>query len=175
MFRRIMLVRGLILAMVMGIQGCATLPSYRESSNAQLMAGKFLSDLQNQNYEDSYNFFSDNLRHTITLSQHVGLMRLLQNELGSIKGYKTLPINLPIPHLFLDEETFNDPFRGDGAIVWLYEIQYEKELVTARIEIKRENSQYLIKSFACLSDKIYNDEKFRDKVKALGIPVAEVE
>lgn len=173
MLRRIMLVMGLIL--VIGIQGCATLPSYRESSNAQLMVGKFLVDLQNQNYEDSYSFFSDDLKHTITLSQHVGLMRLLQNELGSIKGYKTLPINLPIPHLFLDEETFNDPFRGDGAIVWLYELQYEKEPITTRIEVKRKNGQYLIESFACLSDKIYNDGKFRDKVKALGIPIAETE
>lgn len=173
MLRRIMLVMGLILAI--GIQGCATLPSYRESSNAQLMVGKFLVDLQNQNYEDSYNFFSDDLRHTITIVQHVGLMRLLQNEFGNVKGYKTLPINFPISHLFLDEETFNDPFRGDGAIVWLYELQYEKEPITTRIEVKRKNGQYLIESFACLSDKIYNDEKFRDKVKALGIPIAEAE
>ena|SRR3990167_3590823 len=171
MLRRIMLVMGLILAI--GIQGCATLPSYRESSNAQLMVGKFLVDLQNQNYEDSYNFFSDDLRHMITLAQHVGLMQLLQNEFGRINGYKTLPINLPIPHLFLDEDTFNDPFRSDGAIVWLYEIQYEKEPIPTRIAVKRKNGQYLIESFVCLSDKIYNDEKFRNKVKALGIPIAE--
>lgn len=173
MLQRIALIIGLIMGVA--LQGCATLPSFRESSNARLMVGKFLVDLQNQNYEDSYNFFSDDLRHTITLSQHVGLMRLLQNELGSIKGYKTLPINLPISPLFFDEETFNDPFRGDGAIVWLYELQYEKEPITTRIEVKRKNGQYLIESFACLSDKIYNDEKFRDKVKALGIPIAEAE
>lgn len=151
--------------------GCATLPSYREASNAQIMTGKFFTDLQYQNYEKSYDYFSDGLKRITTLEQHVGLMRLLQDELGSIKSYKTLPNNLPLPHTFLDEETFKDPFRDDGAIVWIYELHYEKASVETRIEVKRENGQYLIGSFVYLSDRIYNDARIRDKIKALGIPI----
>lgn len=160
---------------LLAFTGCATLPSYRESSNAQSMIKQFLLDLQNQKYEDSYHFFSDSLKNTIALQQHVGLMQLLQDELGSIKGYKTVPIDLPIAHLLLDEETFKDPFRDSGTIVWLYDLQYEKEPVTVRIEVKRMNVEYQIESFACLSDKFYSDERFQNKVKALGIPIAEAD
>ena len=153
------------------LYGCAMLPSYRETSNAKLIAENYLLAIKDRHYEESYNFLSANLRNNISLKQHVGLMRILQSEWGDIESYKMCRLPLPYTPTLLDDEIFKDPFRDDGSIFWFYELKFKKEPIMVRIDVKREDGRYKINAFGVISKRLYTDKNLRKKIEELDIPI----
>lgn len=160
--------RFVILLSALVLAGCATLPPYRAMYRVETELKSFFKQLQNQEYEASYEFFSDELRTKVSVQQHIDMMNLLRTEFGAMKSFKFV-----VPRgVFLHESIFKDPFRGGESIIMNYRLSYEKEPVTVRISvIKINESRYLLDGFLFTS-KSLQTEQLINKIRALGIDVS---
>ena len=159
-----------IVILLLVFSGCATIPSYRESQNGKAAVEKFIFDLQNKNYEESYSLFSEKLKGITPLKRHVQFMQFLDNEFGGIVNYKVLKTQLPLT--LVDENIFKDPYQDERSVAWAYEIKYEKESLVVAIETMRNNGEYQISGFSCQFNEIHNNSAFKRKLEQLNLSEA---
>jgi hypothetical protein len=110
-----------------------------------------LNDIKKGNYEDSYSFFSLNLKKEISLEDHMSNLESIERNTGHLISFsKGAPSNMNrsiYKNYFIDENMFKNISFFKKEKDYKYILNYEKGKLFLHAQIEKEGKKYKIKIF----------------------------
>lgn len=101
-----------------------------------------LEAIKSKDYAKSYEYFSSSLKNQVSLENHTGNLKNIDDQFGRLINYSD---KLPIfRNYFLDENMFSGKNK---QAEYRYFLNYEKGSLIAYIEVEQEGSDWKINIF----------------------------
>ncbi len=137
------------------------------SLNADRLVVDFIETLKKKDYAAAYDLFSERFKKEISLPQHVGLLEILQEELGDIEDYES--VVMPFLTSSAKEGEVLSDLPPSDIKRYTYDLKYEKRTVHAIISLVKESDGYRIGFFEITGTGFETDPQVQEKVRALGL------